>query len=156
MRARIRQVRELLAASSNAGGVNLAPLGRQQGMFAMLPLDKDQIAALRADHGIYMAGSGRINIAGLTMATSTSSSAALAAVAADMDRQPVLSGERLVLRPLRDDDWDALLCRRQRSAAVGAPPHARPLAGTGVPRLLRRCPGQGGALAIIEQRRPAE
>jgi RimJ/RimL family protein N-acetyltransferase len=25
-----------------------------------------------------------------------------------MDRQPVLSGERLVLRPLRDDDWGAL------------------------------------------------
>jgi len=25
-----------------------------------------------------------------------------------MDRQPVLEGERLVLRPLREDDWDAL------------------------------------------------
>ena len=32
----------------------------------MLPLDKEQIAALRDDHGIYMAGSGRINVAGLT------------------------------------------------------------------------------------------
>ena len=31
-------------------------------------LSKDQIAALRADHGVYMAGSGRINVAGLTMA----------------------------------------------------------------------------------------
>ena len=25
-----------------------------------------------------------------------------------MDRQPVLEGERLLLRPLRDSDWDAL------------------------------------------------
>jgi aromatic-amino-acid transaminase len=67
MRARIRQVREKLAAASNAGGVNLVPLGRQQGMFAMLPLSREQILALREDHGVYMAGSGRINVAGLTM-----------------------------------------------------------------------------------------
>ena len=25
-----------------------------------------------------------------------------------MDRQPVLEGERLLLRPLGEDDWDAL------------------------------------------------
>lgn len=67
MRERITQVREKLAASSNAGGVNLTPLGEQKGMFAMLPLNKEQILLLRNDHGIYMAGSGRINIAGLTM-----------------------------------------------------------------------------------------
>jgi aromatic-amino-acid transaminase len=36
-------------------------------MFAMLPLGKEQIQALREDHGIYMAGSGRINVAGLTV-----------------------------------------------------------------------------------------
>ena len=35
-------------------------------MFATLPLDKEQIGALREDHGVYMAGSGRINVAGLT------------------------------------------------------------------------------------------
>ena len=66
MRRRMRSVREKLAAASNAGGVDLTPLGRQHGMFAMLPLSKEQIGALRADHGVYMAGSGRINIAGLT------------------------------------------------------------------------------------------
>ena len=38
-------------------------------MFAMLPLSKEQIQALREDHGIYMAGSGRINLAGLTVET---------------------------------------------------------------------------------------
>ncbi len=80
MRSRIRQVRDKLAASGNAGGVNLVPLGSQQGMFAMLPLDKDQIATLRADHGIYMAGSGRINVAGLTMGNIDKFVSALAAV----------------------------------------------------------------------------
>jgi aromatic-amino-acid transaminase len=80
MRTRIQQVRAKLAASSNAGAVNLAPLGHQQGMFAMLPLDKDQIAALRAEHGVYMAGSGRINIAGLTMGNIDKFVGALAAV----------------------------------------------------------------------------
>jgi aromatic-amino-acid transaminase len=80
MRARINQVRQKLAASSNAGAVNLAPLGRQQGMFAMLPLSKEQIQALRDDHGIYMAGSGRINVAGLTMDNIDKFVGALAAV----------------------------------------------------------------------------
>ncbi len=80
MRARIRQVREKLAAASNAGGVNLVPLGQQQGMFAMLPLSKEQILALREDHGVYMAGSGRINVAGLTMGNIDKFVDALAAV----------------------------------------------------------------------------
>jgi len=51
-------------------------------MFAMLPLTKDQIDALRADHGVYMAGSGRINVAGLTMGNLPKFTAALAAVTA--------------------------------------------------------------------------
>ena len=80
MRTRIGQVRAKLAASSNTGGVNLEPLGRQKGMFAMLPLDKEQITRLREDHGIYMAGSGRINVAGLTMGNIDKFVAALADV----------------------------------------------------------------------------
>ncbi len=67
MRERIAGVRAKLAASSNAGGVNLEPLGRQQGMFAMLPVSKEQVQQLRDDHAVYMAGSGRINVAGLTL-----------------------------------------------------------------------------------------
>jgi len=35
--------------------------------FALLPLSPTQVAQLREDHGIYMAGSGRINLAGLTV-----------------------------------------------------------------------------------------
>ena len=66
MRARMRWVRDTLAAAGQTGSVNFAPLATQNGMFSMLPLSKEQIMALRNDHGIYMAGSGRINIAGLT------------------------------------------------------------------------------------------
>ncbi|WAT17582.1 aspartate/tyrosine/aromatic aminotransferase [Aurantiacibacter sp. MUD11] len=80
MRQRIRQVREKLAASSNAGGVNLAPLGQQNGMFAMLPVSKEQVQQLREKHGVYMAGSGRINVAGLTMGNIDKFVAALADV----------------------------------------------------------------------------
>ncbi|KLE34920.1 aromatic amino acid transaminase [Aurantiacibacter luteus] len=80
MRERIGAVRAKLAASSNAGGVDLTPLGRQKGMFAMLPVDKDQVQRLRDDHGVYMAGSGRINVAGLTEANVEQFVAALADV----------------------------------------------------------------------------
>lgn len=66
MRARMRRVRDRLAAADNeAPGLGLASLAEQNGLFAMLPLTKDQIASLREDHAIYMAGSGRINVAGL-------------------------------------------------------------------------------------------
>jgi aromatic-amino-acid transaminase len=66
MRRRIRGVRERLAAAGRIGTVDLAPIATQNGLFAMLKLSGEQIAALRAKHGVYMAGSGRINVAGLT------------------------------------------------------------------------------------------
>ena len=65
MRARMREVRAQLGAAGEVGSLNLAPLASQNGMFAMLALSKEQIQQLRDEHGIYMAGSGRINIAGL-------------------------------------------------------------------------------------------
>jgi aromatic-amino-acid transaminase len=83
MRARIRQVRDRLAEAGKLGGVDLAPVARQNGMFATLALGKEQIAALRKDHGIYMAGSGRINVAGLTSDNIAKFTAALAEVAAE-------------------------------------------------------------------------
>lgn len=67
MRQRMRQVRDELAQAGTAGSVDLTPLATQNGLFAMLPVSKEQVVALREDHGIYMAGSGRINIAGLHM-----------------------------------------------------------------------------------------
>ncbi|MEM9086535.1 MAG: aromatic amino acid transaminase [Pseudomonadota bacterium] len=67
MRARMRQVRERLADAGMAGRVDLTPLGSQNGLFSVLPVTKEEVVRLRDEHGIYMAGSGRINVAGLTM-----------------------------------------------------------------------------------------
>jgi len=81
MRARMRQVRDALAAAGTAGRVDLTPLGTQNGLFSTLPISKEEVATLREEHGIYMAASGRINIAGLTSANLPQFIAALAAVA---------------------------------------------------------------------------
>jgi aromatic-amino-acid transaminase len=81
MRGRMRSVRERLAAADNfVPGLNLAAIGQGNGLFAMLALSKPQIEALRRDHAIYMAGSGRINIAGLSEANTPTFVAALAEV----------------------------------------------------------------------------
>ncbi|MBS0482923.1 MAG: aspartate/tyrosine/aromatic aminotransferase [Proteobacteria bacterium] len=82
MRARMNQVRAKLAGAGKAGSVDLAALGHQNGLFSVLPLSAEQILALRNDHGIYMAGSGRINIAGLTAHNIDKFIADLAAVSA--------------------------------------------------------------------------
>jgi len=62
MSARIRQLRGRLAAFDP----RLAYIGRQHGMFSMLPLTPGQVLALREEQGIYMAGSGRFNVVGLS------------------------------------------------------------------------------------------
>ena len=80
MRARIRSVRAKLADAGMVGSVDLSPLGQQNGMFATLPVTKDQVKQLREEHGVYMAGSGRINVAGLTMGNIDKFTAAIAAV----------------------------------------------------------------------------
>ena len=67
MRDRMRQVRKTFAEAGMVGSVDMTPLGKQNGLFSVLPVTKEQVAQLREEHGIYMAGSGRINIAGLTM-----------------------------------------------------------------------------------------
>jgi aromatic-amino-acid transaminase len=81
MRARMRCVRDRLADADNVvPGLNLAAVGQGTGLFAMLPLNTEQIETLRRDHAIYMAGSGRINVAGLTESNTPRFIAALAAV----------------------------------------------------------------------------
>ena len=65
MRTRICDLRGALAAAEP----RLAPLARQRGLFAILPIDRAAVAALRTENGIYMADSGRINIAGLRLET---------------------------------------------------------------------------------------
>ncbi|MBC7493040.1 MAG: aspartate/tyrosine/aromatic aminotransferase [Novosphingobium sp.] len=86
MRARMRQVRERLAAAGTikggkGGPIDMVAVGAQSGLFSMLPLTSEQIMTLRSKHGIYMAGSGRINIAGLTVGNIEAFIAALADVA---------------------------------------------------------------------------
>ena len=67
MRRRLLDLRAAVAAYGRIGPVDLARLTGQEGMFAMLPLGPDAIVRLREQHAIYMAGNGRINLAGLTM-----------------------------------------------------------------------------------------
>ena len=67
MRIRMRQVRDQLAAAGKVGGVDLTPIGAQNGLFSIIPFTAAQVQAMRDRHGIYFAGSGRINIAGLTL-----------------------------------------------------------------------------------------
>jgi aspartate/tyrosine/aromatic aminotransferase len=62
MRDRINAVRRRIASADP----RLAFIGGQFGMFSMLPLYKEQVLRLRADHGIYMADSGRFNVVGLS------------------------------------------------------------------------------------------
>jgi aromatic-amino-acid transaminase len=80
MRTRMREVRDALAKAGDVGTLDLRPLGHQNGLFSVLALSKDQIQALRDDHAIYMAGSGRINIAGLHLGNIPKFIAALEAV----------------------------------------------------------------------------
>ncbi|RZK00736.1 MAG: aspartate/tyrosine/aromatic aminotransferase [Novosphingobium sp.] len=67
MRERMRQVRAKLAAAGKVGGVDLTPVGGQNGLFSIIPFTPEQVQAMREKHGIYFAGSGRINVAGLTL-----------------------------------------------------------------------------------------
>ena len=76
MRERIVAVRHALAD----GDTWLEPLRAQEGMFALLPLSPDQVKILREKHGVYMAGSGRVNLAGLTLKTVPQFIAALKSV----------------------------------------------------------------------------
>jgi aromatic-amino-acid transaminase len=81
MRERMRQVRAKLAAAGTAGNVDLRPIGGQNGLFSIVPLSKEQVLEMREKHGVYMAGSGRINVAGLTMGNIDKFIAAVAQVA---------------------------------------------------------------------------
>ncbi|OYQ34480.1 aromatic amino acid aminotransferase [Niveispirillum lacus] len=73
MRDRLLGIRAALAAH---GGV-LGRVDQQRGMFSLLPLSPDVVKRLREDHAVYMAGSGRINVAGLSVETAGRFAAAL-------------------------------------------------------------------------------
>lgn len=67
MRLRMQKQRlafsEALRKRSNSDAFDF--IVQQRGMFSRLPLTPEQIETLRAEHGIYIVGDGRVNIAGL-------------------------------------------------------------------------------------------
>lgn len=68
MRDRINGMRTLLVdklAEHGAAG-DYAFIKDQRGMFSFSGLTKEQVAKLRDEHSIYIVGSGRINVAGVT------------------------------------------------------------------------------------------
>lgn len=70
MRDRINQMRRLFVDVLSDKGVtrDFSFLTRQNGMFSFSGLTKDQVERLRQEFAIYIVGSGRINVAGMTKA----------------------------------------------------------------------------------------
>jgi aspartate/tyrosine/aromatic aminotransferase len=71
MRDRINGMRRLFADTLTSKGVSLSAGGNgfiadQRGMFSLSGLTKDHVKALREQFSIYIVGSGRINVAGMT------------------------------------------------------------------------------------------
>jgi len=68
MRARILQVRTDVVSQFNRSGMGdaMRHLSRGKGMFSFLGLSPKQVESLAVDSGVYMVGSSRVNMAGLT------------------------------------------------------------------------------------------
>ena len=68
MRNRINGMRQQLVDALAAVGVpgDYSFITQQRGMFSFSGLTKEQVETLREEHAIYIVGSGRINVAGLT------------------------------------------------------------------------------------------
>lgn len=73
MRERINGMRSLFVESLKAAGVkqDFSFIKQQRGMFSFSGLNREQVAALRLKHAIYIVSSGRINVAGMTEANMT-------------------------------------------------------------------------------------
>ena len=85
MRGRIQGVRSELRAALDTRGVQLKAEGNgfieaQNGMFTMSGLTKAHVDTLREQHAIYIVGSGRINVAGITPDNLNTLADAIAAV----------------------------------------------------------------------------
>ncbi|MDT3319199.1 amino acid aminotransferase [Shewanella sp. SP1S2-4] len=68
MRERIAEMRTLFVESLKAEGVtqDFSFISRQNGMFSFSGLNKAQVACLKDEFGVYIVGSGRISVAGMT------------------------------------------------------------------------------------------
>ena len=70
MRNRINDMRHLFveALDQQGAGRDFSFIARQRGMFSYSGLTPEQVQALRERHSVYIVGSGRINVAGMTEA----------------------------------------------------------------------------------------
>jgi len=66
MRQRIMRLREQFVASMKTLGHDFRFLLRQKGMFSYSGLSPMQVDELKNKHGVYIVGSGRINVAGMS------------------------------------------------------------------------------------------
>jgi aspartate/tyrosine/aromatic aminotransferase len=68
MRDRINSMRELFVKTLKEKGVerDFSFLTQQRGMFSLSGLTKDQVQTLKEKYSIYIVGSGRVNVAGMT------------------------------------------------------------------------------------------
>ena len=68
MRNRINGMRKLFVETLKAKGVeqDFSFITRQKGMFSFSGLNKDHVETLRRKYSIYIVGTGRINVAGMT------------------------------------------------------------------------------------------
>jgi aspartate/tyrosine/aromatic aminotransferase len=82
MRNRLARMRALLndALVQKVPGHDFSHLVRANGMFCFLGINEQQVARLKKDYGIYMVGSSRINVAGITEQNVSYLSDAIAAV----------------------------------------------------------------------------
>ena len=82
MRDRINGMRRLLVETLRANGVpgDYSFITRQRGMFSFSGLTPQHVEALKTKYAIYIVGSGRINVAGITKDNVDRLCAAIAAV----------------------------------------------------------------------------
>jgi aspartate/tyrosine/aromatic aminotransferase len=85
MRDRINTMRHLFVETLQDKGVDrdFSFIARQRGMFSFSGLNADQVKALRERFGIYIVGSGRISVAGMTEHNMDYLCSAIAEVLAD-------------------------------------------------------------------------
>lgn len=82
MRDRIHEMRTLFVETLKAKGASgdFSFITRQNGMFSFSGLNKEQVARLKDEFAVYIVGSGRISVAGMTKNNMDALSTAIAAV----------------------------------------------------------------------------
>lgn len=68
MRQRLKDMRSMLGSAlrESAPGHDFSHVEQAKGMFCYLGVSSDQVEKLKTDFGVYMVGSSRINVAGIT------------------------------------------------------------------------------------------